>query len=134
MPAGPSWNDDELSGLGFTTDAAAVGDGSLIAITKQIRLLLGPSGATATATLANVTSSASNTTLQASNTSRLGWACFNDSTSALYVKFGATASTSSFSVKLLPGGYYELPAPVYTGIIDGIWDSANGAARVTELT
>ena len=40
MAAGPSWNDDELSGLGFTTDAAAVGDGSLIAITKQLRVLL----------------------------------------------------------------------------------------------
>ena len=40
MPAGPSWNDDELSGLGFTTDAAATGDGSLIAVTKQLRVLL----------------------------------------------------------------------------------------------
>ena len=40
MPAGPSWNDDELEGLGFTTDAAATGDGSLIAITKQLRVLL----------------------------------------------------------------------------------------------
>ena len=40
MPAGPSWNDDELSGLGFTTDAEAAGDGSLIAVSKRIRTLL----------------------------------------------------------------------------------------------
>lgn len=37
MGAGPSWNDDELSGLGFTTDAATTGDGSLIAVAKAIR-------------------------------------------------------------------------------------------------
>lgn len=131
MPAGPSWNDDELLGLGFTTDAAASGNGSLIAIMKWLRD--GTTSAT-TATLTNVTSSASNVTLQAANTSRRGWACFNDSTQALYIKHGATASTSSFTVKVLPGGYYEMPQPLYTGIIDGIWDSANGAARVEELT
>jgi hypothetical protein len=88
----------------------------------------------ATATLANVNSSATNVTLQASNTARLGWACFNDSTAILYIKFGATASATSFTVKVAAGGFYEMPvAPVYTGIIDGIWASANGAARVTEL-
>lgn len=90
--------------------------------------------AATTATLANVTSSASNTTLQASNADRIGWACFNDSTAALFVKFGATASSSSFTVKIGAGGFYEMPIPIYTGIIDGIWVSANGAARVTELT
>mgnify|MGYP001605589692 CR=1 FL=1 len=40
MPAGPSWNDDSLLGVGFPTDAAAPGDGSLIAVTKQNRALL----------------------------------------------------------------------------------------------
>lgn len=88
----------------------------------------------ATATLANVAASASNVTLRASNTARMGLTIFNDSTASVYVKFGATASATSFTVFLGPGAYYELPNPVYTGIVDGIWTSATGSARVTEMT
>lgn len=91
-----------------------------------------------TGTSANVASSATSVTLLAANAARKGATIYNDSTSVLRVKLGATASATSFSVVLAAltsgiGGYYEVPAS-YTGIIDGIWDSANGAARVTELT
>lgn len=89
----------------------------------------------AAATLANVNDSASSVTLQASNAARKGWTCFNDSDQALLVKFGATASATSFTVKIAAGGYYEMPRPIYTGVIDGIWAAdSTGAARVTELT
>lgn len=57
----------------------------------------------------------------------------NDSTAILYVKFGTTATTSSYTVKMVADAYYEVPFG-YTGRIDGIWASANGAARVTEIT
>ena len=90
-------------------------------------------GTVSSATLANVASSASSVTLIASNASRKRFMIFNDSTENLYVKFGATASTSSFTVKILPDGYYEAPSPCYTGVVDGIWSSANGSARTTEL-
>jgi hypothetical protein len=86
-----------------------------------------------TATLSNVASSATNVTVLASNTARLGATIYNDSTAVVYLKFGATASTTSFTVKVAAGGYYELPFG-YSGIVDGIWASANGSARVTELT
>lgn len=86
------------------------------------------------ATLSNVAGSASNVTLLAANSSRRGAIIFNDSTAALYIKFGSTASTSSFTYKVFPAGTWEMsPGIVYTGIIDGIWDSATGNARVTEL-
>jgi hypothetical protein len=90
----------------------------------------------ATATLANVAGSASSVTLQAANTARLGLMIYNDSTALLYVKFGATASTSSFTVRLGSQQYYELPnnPAIYTGVVDGIWASATGNARVTEIT
>lgn len=89
----------------------------------------------ATATLANVASSATSVTLLASNANRKNAVFFNDSTAVLYLKFGATASTSSYTVQIAANGYYELPVgKIYTGIIDGIWASANGNARVTELT
>jgi hypothetical protein len=88
----------------------------------------------ATSTLANVASSATNVTLRASSTGRLGLMLYNDSTSVCFVKFGATASATSYTLQMGPTAYYEMPQPLYTGIVDGIWSSANGNMRVTELT
>lgn len=87
----------------------------------------------ATSTLSNVSGSASSVTLLSLNTARKGVTIFNDSTAILYVKFGTTASTTSFTVRLVSNAYYEVPFG-YTGRIDGIWASATGSARVTELT
>lgn len=88
----------------------------------------------ATATLANVASSATSVTVDAANAARLGMMIHNDSTAILYLKYGATASVTSYTVRLDPGVQWEMPEPVYTGIVDGIWSAANGNARVTELT
>jgi len=92
----------------------------------------------ATPAQSTVASSASSTTLVAANTGRHGATIYNDSTALLYLKLGATASTTSFTAVLTGtqsgvGGYYEVPFG-YTGIIDGIWVSATGNARITELT
>jgi hypothetical protein len=88
----------------------------------------------ATATLSNVNDTASSTTLLAANTSRKGATIHNDSTSILYVKFGTTASATSYTVKMVADAYYEVPFG-YTGRIDGIWSSdSTGAARITEMT
>lgn len=89
----------------------------------------------ATATLANVAGSASSVTLLAANVSRLGAVIMNDSTATLYVKYGATASSTSFTYLVAAGATLELPTnAIYTGIITGIWTSATGNARITELT
>lgn len=85
-------------------------------------------------TVTQVSSSASSTTLKALNASRKALYVFNDSTAILYVKLGATASTSSYTVQVPAGGYWEMPTrPTYTGVVDGIWASANGSALVTEV-
>lgn len=90
---------------------------------------------TATATLSNVAGSASSVAILASNTSRLGAMLHNDSTAVLYIKYGSTASTTSYTYKLQPGDHWEMPTyPTYTGAIDGIWASATGTARITEIT
>ena len=89
----------------------------------------------ATATLSNVASSAVSVTLKAANASRLGLIITNDSTQYVNVKFGSAASASSYTYRVGPGQVLELPGtPIYTGIVTGIWDAANGNARVTELT
>lgn len=83
-------------------------------------------------TVASVASSASTGTLLAANQGRRGATIYNDSSAALYLKLGATASTTSFTALVAAAGYYEVPFG-YCGVIDGIWASANGNARVTEL-
>jgi hypothetical protein len=90
---------------------------------------------TAAAALSNVASSATVVTILAANTARRGMYLFNDSTSAMYLAFVAAASLTNFTVKIPPAGYYEMPnAPTYTGILTALWDTANGSARITELT
>jgi hypothetical protein len=86
----------------------------------------------ATGTQTSVAGSGSSGTLLAANTSRKSASIYNDSTAILYVKFGATASTSSYKVQLGPNEYFEFPQPCYTGIVDGIWASATGNARISE--
>lgn len=84
-------------------------------------------------TLANVSSSATSVTLFSASDVAQTRAVFNDSTAVLYVKYGTTASTTSYTVQIPAGGYFEFPLPTYSGRVDGIWASANGSARCTEV-
>jgi hypothetical protein len=84
------------------------------------------------ATVASVASSASSVTIFAASGTARGRTVWNDSTAVLYLKFGATATTSSYTVQLAAGAFYEFPQPIYGGIVDGIWASANGNARTSE--
>lgn len=88
----------------------------------------------AAASVSSVASAITNQTASAANSSRRGWLAYNNSSAVCYIKFGATASSSSFTVALDAGGYYEMPQPIYLGQIDVIWATANGALLVTELT
>ncbi|MES2529451.1 MAG: hypothetical protein V4636_00325 [Pseudomonadota bacterium] len=85
-----------------------------------------------TAAPVSVPSSATVVTLMVSNAARRALFIFNNSTSAVYVKFGSTATAADFTFKMAAGAFYEMPRPLYTGIITGIWVSADGAALVTE--
>lgn len=109
--------------------------GEYVPVSNTNPLPIGSGYATAgTATLTNVASSATSVALLAANTARKGLIVENDSTAIAFLKFGATASATSFSVRLPANTRWEMSAPVYTGQIDAIWASANGAARVTQLT
>lgn len=87
------------------------------------------------ASVASVNASASSVTLKAANANRRGMLVANDADKDLYLKYGATASQASFTVKIAPAGYWEMPFPIYTGVVDGIWASnPTGSAKITELT
>lgn len=89
----------------------------------------------ATGTRSDITSSASDGTILAANTARKGAIFDNESTSVLYLLFAAgTSSTSNYSIRVPAGGNLFLSPGEYTGIIKGIWASANGSLRVTEFS
>lgn len=88
----------------------------------------------ATAALTNVASVTTSVVLAAANAARRGLIIVNDSTKVLYVAFAATASATAFTYKLGGGATVELPLNGYTGVVSGIWATANGNARITEIT
>ena len=72
-------------------------------------------------------------TIMTASTARLGGQIFNEGAGNLHITLGtATTSTSSYTVRLSSGDYYEVPSN-YTGLIGGIFATA-GTARVTEVT
>lgn len=96
----------------------------------------------ATSTITRVPSDVVNTTLAAANPARTGLTVYNKSTANLFLKLEAGADigvgTESYTVRLVPDAYYELPftdSGVWTGVVDGIWDAADatGCALVGEL-
>ena len=83
-------------------------------------------------TPSTVPSATTNTVILAANASRKGALITNSSTSNLYLEFGANATTTSYSVAVLPGYTYEVPFN-WLGVINGVWSSANGNATVREF-
>jgi hypothetical protein len=90
-----------------------------------------PLNLTSTSNVSNVAGTTTSTSFLAFAANRSWFSIYNDSTAALYVALGAAASTSQFSVKLGPGGYYE--NSTFNGNVFGMWDTATGNARVTAL-
>lgn len=87
-----------------------------------------------TAIVTSVAASSSSVTLLSVNTNRQQAIFCNDSNSVAFLKFGITASNSSFTYRMVPNSMLELPRPVYVGRIDCIWTIPNGAMRITEVT
>lgn len=87
----------------------------------------------ATSAVTSVADTATSTTLLSASAARKGFRIYNDSTAALFVKYGTTASATDFTVKLAADGYLE--ENFYSGRVDGIWASdASGSARITSLS
>lgn len=90
--------------------------------------------APSTSTLTSVASANVDTLLLAANASRRKFHIYNDSSKTLKVALDSTASATSFTFVIGPNAYYESEIGDYTGAIHGIWNAANGFARITELT
>ncbi len=84
-----------------------------------------------TASISRVATSTTTAELRAASAGGKGCVIHNDSAGVLFVKFGATASATSFTYRLASQTSLELPQPVYGGVIHGILDTGTGNAQVT---
>jgi hypothetical protein len=85
-------------------------------------------------TVTKIGASATNVLLLAANNSRKRATVYNNGLKNMFIKYGADATEDSFSLKIGPGDYLELPTPCYLGEIDAFWDEVDGNAMVTEIT
>lgn len=85
-------------------------------------------------TITRISISASNVTLLAANSARNLVILVNDTKRDCFVKYGAVATSTNFTIKMEPDDTHIISDPIYTGIIDAIWASASGggAMQVTE--
>lgn len=95
----------------------------------------GGAQATVTRTAANIAA----VTLLAANANRVSAGFYNNATTNLALKLGATpnigAGTESFTAILLPGGFFRIGPGEYSGIVTGIWygADANGECLASEV-
>lgn len=115
-----------------TTPASANGDYQQVSTDEKGTTFtrVSPTANASTITAKTMVAS-TNQTMLAANAARRFASISNGLAAALLVKLGATATTSSYTVSIAAGGYYEVPS-VYTGIIDAI-STAAGSVLVTEM-
>jgi hypothetical protein len=92
-----------------------------------------PGAGPSTSTRTSVTVALVSISLLASNALRKGATIYNDGATDVYVALGSAASLTDFTVLLVAGAYYEVPAG-YTGSIFAIRAAGTGAVRISELT
>ena len=109
--------------------------GSAVAVADAISSLLASKAGRAvgnTPDLTNVPANVASVLLKAENLLRKTLTIVNDGNSTLKIKYGTAATADSFTHELGAGD--EIVIDDYTGIVHGIWNVANGDARITEVT
>ena len=125
---------DEIDGVMWQRVKMCIGaNGEAVDLSADAPMPVAPLKLT-TAVVSNVPSSATSVTLLAANVIRHMATFFNDSLSVLYLSFDSPAAADSYTVQLAPGQYYEMPLPIFTGEVVGLWAAANGFVCVTELS
>lgn len=123
--------------IAATNTLLTTGNGSLASILTELQTIRGriERGAYAsTAGFTAVTRSATPVQAIAANANRRGLYFFNDSSAICFLGFGFSPSTASYTTRFagMTGGMLE--APIYTGVVHAIWQSAGGGTlNLTEL-
>lgn len=56
---------------------------------------------------------------------------YNGATNTVYLAFAPTATTSNYTVEVTAGSTYQMPKPVYSGVVSAIWSTGSGNLQVT---
>jgi len=129
---------DVADGIPVTAVSAIYdGDGTIFGVDRNFpvdgTVTANPARATTGGTGPTTFTSTSYGTIAVADSTRLGCQMFNEGAGNLHVTLGtATTSTSSYTVRLASGDYFEVPSN-YTGLIGGIFATA-GTARVTTVS
>lgn len=94
---------------------------------------IGTPATSSTSSVYAVLSSITSVSILSANTARKGATLYNNAGTPVFVKLGTAATTSVFTVQMLPLSYYEVPYG-WTGVVAGITTSNAGIIDVTELT
>ena len=87
------------------------------------------------APLTSVSGSITSVSLLAANVNRKTFFVYNESAATLYLAWGATASLTAYTSQVPPNNLYEMPSTsTWQGAVSGLWSSAVGAARITEVS
>lgn len=129
--------------MSFVPAPCSASDGTLDCTTDSITVCPPASGVfdvhvvgcQGPATVTQVAASVTTVNIVLADSDRCSLIIFNDSTSTLRIRFGAGAAANDYTLQIPGNGSYIMdpPAP-YTGLITGIWETANGNAHVTEVT
>jgi hypothetical protein len=111
------------------------GTGGMVGITNTAGWIVYTIDSRPTGTaITTVASTVGTVVLSALNANRRTFSAYNNSTNPLFLKLGSGAKTTDFTLMMVGSGYYELQNPVYTGVITGVWGTANGGVQITEGT
>jgi hypothetical protein len=120
--------------LSHTNDSIRLGDGTnLTTVSNQgeLHVVQGPLSAAAVVTVSVPTTVV---TLLAANANRRQAIIHNDSGAVIYFKYGTGCTVSLFTARIAANSTYELPLPIYTGIITAIRTGGTSNVNVTEVT
>ena len=121
-------------GLSLVNISSSLGDvnDSVLAVSGALAELV-LEGRSTSATVTAISGS-SGTGSVASSDMRKGIVFYMEGNNTAYVKFGAGATSSDYSVAVVgPGGLYELSELRYTGAFSVAFKTTSGTLRVTEL-
>jgi len=134
LPANASVNQTQINGVAVSVGSGVNGTGvQRVTIATDQAAITCAEEKVSSASVTQVAVSTTNAVLKASNTSRKYLTVFNDAATVLCVKYGATASATSFTVKIPAGAIWEMAEVMYTGTVDAVLVSGTGNAYVTEL-
>jgi hypothetical protein len=120
-----------------TVSKPTYGTGNLVALSTtlegNLRVVIDADG---TAAITRVNQSATSVMGVSSNANRGYCIVHNDSDANLYIKFGTTASLTSYTYKIRPQETWEMNADFHVeSQLDFIWDAAGaGAAQITDVS